>query len=340
LSRRVTVVGYASDVQPDTAGRTDAELLAPVVDGALDGAGLGREDIDVIVSASSEFLNGVIGTVMGAFDALPGWPPRPHAHHEGDGAFAFFEAWIRLLAGEGATALVCAYSRPLAGDMAQLMAMQLDPYLVTPLGPNSHEVAALQARALIDAGRYDEADFARVVSERRPGTSTDDALGQPYVAAPLRAGDCSTLCAGAAAVVLAVDDVAADLAGRAAWISGIDQRVETQALGGRDLTLSPSTAAASARLGVLGSAIDVLEVHAPYSHQELIVVDSIGAGHVGVLNPSGGALAANPVMATGLIRIGEAASAVMAGTAGRAVAHATNGPCLQHNLVCALEAER
>jgi hypothetical protein len=43
------------------------------------------------------------------------------------------------------------------------------------------------------------------------------------------------------------------------------------------------------------------------------------------------------MMAAGLIRIGEAASRVLAGTAERAVAHATSGPCLQQNLVCVLE---
>jgi acetyl-CoA acetyltransferase len=55
------------------------------------------------------------------------------------------------------------------------------------------------------------------------------------------------------------------------------------------------------------------------------------------VNPSGGALAANPMMVAGLTRIGEAAQAILDGRAGRAVAHATSGPCLQHNLVCVLE---
>ena len=57
------------------------------------------------------------------------------------------------------------------------------------------------------------------------------------------------------------------------------------------------------------------------------------------VNPSGGALAANPMMAAGLIRIGEAAQRIQRGEAGRAVAHATSGPCLQQNLVCVLEGE-
>jgi hypothetical protein len=42
-------------------------------------------------------------------------------------------------------------------------------------------------------------------------------------------------------------------------------------------------------------------------------------------------------MAAGLIRIGEAAERIHDGSARRAVAHATSGPCLQQNLVCVLE---
>jgi acetyl-CoA acetyltransferase len=57
------------------------------------------------------------------------------------------------------------------------------------------------------------------------------------------------------------------------------------------------------------------------------------------INPSGGALAANPIMAAGLARIGEAANQIRAGRARRALAHATQGHCLQQNLVCVLEGE-
>ena len=55
------------------------------------------------------------------------------------------------------------------------------------------------------------------------------------------------------------------------------------------------------------------------------------------MNPSGGALAANPIMVAGLTRIGAAAQRVLDGRARRAVAHATSGPCLQQNLVCVIE---
>ena len=63
----------------------------------------------------------------------------------------------------------------------------------------------------------------------------------------------------------------------------------------------------------------------------------MGLGDDVSVNPSGGALAANSLMTAGLIRFGDAASRLLAGEASRAVAHTTNGVCLQHNLVAVLE---
>jgi acetyl-CoA acetyltransferase len=59
-----------------------------------------------------------------------------------------------------------------------------------------------------------------------------------------------------------------------------------------------------------------------------------------VVNPSGGALAANPVMVTGLVRIIEAARQVTEQGRDRVLAHATAGQALQQNLVCILEGSR
>jgi acetyl-CoA acetyltransferase len=84
--------------------------------------------------------------------------------------------------------------------------------------------------------------------------------------------------------------------------------------------------------------VDVAELHAPYTHQELILRDALGLNGETSVNPSGGALAGNPMMSAGLARIGEAARRIIDGSAGRAVAHATSGACLQQNLVAVLEA--
>ncbi len=82
---------------------------------------------------------------------------------------------------------------------------------------------------------------------------------------------------------------------------------------------------------------DTAELHAPFSHQELLLRTALGLNGGVEVNPSGGALCANPIMAAGLVRFGEAAQRIIDGTSNRAVAHATSGPCLQQNLVAVLE---
>ena len=112
---------------------------------------------------------------------------------------------------------------------------------------------------------------------------------------------------------------------------------EPHELGVRDLTRSRSTELAAEKAGVGAGDVDVAELSAPFSHQEILVERALGLSEKTTVNPSGGAMAGNPLMAVGLARIGEAAQQISSGKAGRAVAHATSGPCLQQNLICVLE---
>jgi len=162
-------------------------------------------------------------------------------------------------------------------------------------------------------------------------------LSAPYYASPLRKHDCCPISDGAAAIVIAGAEIARKVAKRPAWIRGIDHRIESHDIGLRDLTRSPSTALAAERAGARAGRFDLAELHAPFSHQELILCEALGLGDGVKINPSGGALAANALMVAGLTRIGEAAQRILEGEARRALAHATSGPCLQQNLVCVLE---
>jgi acetyl-CoA acetyltransferase len=222
------------------------------------------------------------------------------------------------------------------------MTLQLDPYYLAPLGIDQVSLAALQASAYLERGHKEDDLRAVAARSRAAGRDNPYALDLPepededYEVAPLRPYDCAPITDGAAAVVLAAGDAARELCAAPAWIRGIDHRVEAHSPGARDLGRSASAALAGERAGARD--IEVAELHAQFSHEELILREALGlAGDVRV-NPSGGPLAANPVMATGLIRIGEAASRIHRGQARRTLGHASSGPCLQHNLVCVLEA--
>jgi acetyl-CoA acetyltransferase len=83
--------------------------------------------------------------------------------------------------------------------------------------------------------------------------------------------------------------------------------------------------------------VDTAELHAPFSHQELLLRSALGLADDTRINPSGGPLAGNPMFTGGAIRIGEAARRIWDGSSDRALATATSGPALQQNLVCVME---
>ncbi|WP_039638220.1 thiolase domain-containing protein [Streptomyces sp. 769] len=339
--REVAVVAFGqSEHVPDSAETSEVEMLMPVLHDVLAQTGLKARDIDFTCSGSSDYLAGRAFSFTMALDGVGAWPPIAESHVEMDGAWALYEAWVKILTGEADTALVYAYGKSSPGDLREVLTRQLDPYYVAPLWPDSVALAALQAQALIDTGITDARELAGIGARSRGGTDVDPGR---QVVGPLRTGDCPPVVDGAAAVILAAGDTARRLADRPAWIRGIDHRIEAHSLGVRDLTDSPSTRLAAERAGVFEAPVDTAELHAPFTSQEVVLRRALrldAAGGTVRVNPSGGALAANPVMVAGLIRIGEAAAAIHRGASDRALAHATSGPCLQQNLVAVLEGER
>lgn len=350
--RPIAVVAFAQlpNVRRDTA-REETELLQPVIQAALDQVKLTRADIGFTCSGSSDFLLGRPFSFVSALDALAPWPPASESHVEMDGAWALYEAWVRLQCGDIDTALVYAYGKSSLGHLRDVLAQQLDPYYLAPLVPDSISLAALQARAMLDQGLCTERELAEIAARSRAAAlanpyaqikkrcDVEQLLRDPYLVAPLRKHDCPPISDGACAVVLAAEPAARRCSERPAFITGIDHRVEPHALGARDLTRSQSTCLAAERAGAFDAPIDLAELHAPFTHQELLLRRELGLGPEVNINPSGGALAANPMMVAGLARIGEAAMRVSQGDGTRAIAHATSGPCLQQNLVCVLEAK-
>ncbi|WLW57693.1 thiolase domain-containing protein [Streptomyces sp. YU58] len=337
MTREIAVVAFAqTDHRRTMTELSEVEMLMPVLHQVLDRTGLKTADIDFTCSGSSDYLAGRAFSFTLALDGVGAWPPISESHVEMDGAWALYEAWVKLRTGDADTALVYSYGKSTPGPLRDVLTRQLDPYYVAPLWPDSVSLAALQAQALIDAGETDEPALAAVGARSRGA----DSEGQgDYVVSPLRRGDCPPVGDGAAAVILAAGERARELCARPAWIRGIDHRIEAHALGVRDLTDSPSTRLAAEKAGVFERPVDTAELHAPFSSQEVVLRKSLGLDDTVRVNPSGGALAANPVMAAGLIRLGEAAARIHRGESDRALAHATSGPCLQQNLVAVLEGD-
>lgn len=346
-ARDVAIVAFA---QSDHLRRSDelseVEMVMPVLHEVLRRTGLRAGDIGFTCSGSSDYLAGRAFSFTMALDGVGAWPPISESHVEMDGAWALYEAWVKILTGEADTALVYAYGKSSPGEVRDVLTRQLDPYYVAPLWPDPVALAALQAQALIDAGAADEPALAAVAARSRTDAESNphtqlkgEVPPGEYLVRPLRKGDCPPVGDGVAAVILAAGDRARELCERPAWIRGMDHRIEPHSLGVRDLTDSPSTRLAAERAGAFERPVDTAELHAPFSSQEIVLRQALKLDDRVRVNPSGGALAANPVMAAGLIRLGEAAARIHRGESDRALAHATSGPCLQQNLVAVLEGE-
>ncbi|HTQ22410.1 thiolase domain-containing protein [Mycobacterium sp.] len=350
-ARNVAVVGFAHapHVRRTDGTTNGVEMLMPCFAQLYQDLGITKADIGFWCSGSSDYLAGRAFSFISAIDSIGAVPPINESHVEMDAAWALYEAYIKVLTGEVDTALVYGFGKSSAGILRQIMSRQTDPYTVAPLWPDSVSMAGLQARIGLDSGKWTPEQMAQVALDsfaqadrndsEKPAKSIDELLARPFFNDPLRRHDIAPITDGAAAIVLAADDRARELRENPAWITGIEHRIETPALGLRDLTVSTSTAA-SAKAATGGkTGVEVAEIHAPFTHQHLILAEAIGLNGSTKVNPSGGALAANPMFVAGLERIGFAAQHIWNGSAQRVLAHATSGPALQQNLVAVMEGQ-
>lgn len=371
--RDVAVVGFAqAPIVARDPHHTAQEMLYPQVVKALAACGVERREIDYQVAGSADYIDGRPFGFVAALDAMGAWPPVQDLHLEMDAAFAAYYAWLRMQAGDCDTAIVCGYGKVSEGEPPRLQNLQLDPYYQAAIGLDGVSTAALQASAFMKRATIADADFAAIAARNRAAgvnnpeaqlqvaASAEELAKTPWAVAPLRQGYLPPLGESAVCLVLAASGKAEEMSERPAWIQGIDQRIELQTLGARDLTRSAGARLAAERALAMArvdsaAAVDVVELSATTPAEELILRDAMGLpSSVGlqpaggpVVNPSGGPLCGHPLMMTGLIRLGEAFRQI-SGTAGqhqvegaaRAIAHAASGHCLQQNLVFVLGAER
>jgi acetyl-CoA acetyltransferase len=345
----IAIIGWSISPMVRNTDKTEVQMLLEVITAAVTDAGITRKEVDFTCAGSCDYVAGQAFSFVQNIDALGAWPPKRDSHVEMDGAWALYEAWTRLQLGDIDIALAMGSGRSSTADPALIYSMEMDPYYLAPLGADATSLAAIQARSLLDAGKISERQMAEIaVRCRRDAKVNDHAqvsgdfdadtlLGGDYVRAPLRRHDLPPITDGACAVVIARAETARRLCQNPVWITGFSHYSELHYPGMRDLTTSRSTTLAAKAAGVDRAPVEVAEIQAAYTHEEPLLVEALGLGSAVVVNPSGGPLAANPIMATGLVRISEAARQVRDLGKHRTIAHSTSGPCLQQNLVCVLQ---
>jgi acetyl-CoA acetyltransferase len=267
-----------------------------------------------------------------------------------DGAWALYEAWVKIQTGEVESALIYSFGKTSPGDLAEVLALQLDPYCATQLWPDADSIAGIQARLYLSRAARASAISRR---SRRAAAATRAPTRTRSRRATSTSRSCSPSRTGPrrSAITTAHQqrrrDRDGDRGGRpraqAREAPGVDprHRPPDRSAGARRARSHARASAeiAANKAGVGRDKIDFAELDAPYSHQELILREALGLRPDVRINPSGGSLCTRALFSCGLNRIGDAFARIASGDGDRAVAHATQGHCLQQNLVCVLEGE-
>jgi acetyl-CoA C-acetyltransferase len=341
MEKEVAIIAYAqTPYEADVEASREIQVLQ-VTRAALKAAGLKREDLDTIITANNDYLDGRTISNMRLVEPAGSWH-KNESKVEMDGAFALLYALTRVLSGDHDIALVVAesqasvYGTYLPGIMmldptfdrqrwllneVSAAALQASSYMDTA-GVSAEQIAAVAAKNLDNAARnslalrsFAGADAAKVLSSRPLYSPITELMASP-------------LCDGACAIVLA-SAKAASKAEKPVWIKGVgfahDSYLTERPLESMNsLKLAAESCYTQAGIEDAASQIDLAEVHECFAHEELMAYEALGfcepmqggtffdsgatlPGGKLPVNASGGALGANVACAAGLTRVIEAA---------------------------------
>lgn len=347
--KKIAIVGYAQNKILASAGAlNEVELIMPVVHKIFNNLGISQKEIDFTCSGSCDYLQGAAFAFVEGLSAIQTNPPIKESHVEMDAAWALYESMLKIQMGDADTALIYGFGKSSPGDLDSIISLQMDPYYISPLWPDRISLAALQAQVLLNNNIINKDEIMHAVIEsRNNGLNNLNALIQTSItedeyqkdlvlSSPLRALDCPPISDGASAMIIASEDKAFNFSSNPIWIKGIDHRIETSNLGARNLSSSPSIKSAMKSLDIENTPFDIAEIHTQFSHEYPFLRKLLNLENVPI-NLSGGPLVGNVMMAAGLDAIGKVYEQLSTNSYKRGLAHATSGPCLQHNMLVSLE---
>lgn len=368
---RVAVIASAQTTfKPAWRNRQHVDLISDAVNGALRGSGLRIEDVDFVIDSGSDILDGRSISNCGFLGAM-GAHHKEESRVEEDGLWAALYGATKIGSGSAEVGLLLAYSKPSESDVSAFFASQCEPFYQRPVGFDQAAASGLQAQAYLAAHGLSEEIFAGVVARdwasaaANPAVETDVVPGVDEVRAsartafPLRELELARPVDGAVAIVLASRRVA-ERSENPVWITGIGAAMDQHSFARRERASLPACRAAAdaayKRAGIEDpTSFSLAEVSASTAATQLMVLEALGLSADGAasrlyedgsdvaLNPSGGSLPADPIMATGLARLSEA-SLQLAGRADHApegassaLVHGAGGVGMQNHCVFTLE---
>jgi acetyl-CoA C-acetyltransferase len=359
IVRSVAIVGAGQTHH--ARRRTDVSqvgLAREAVTRALQDADLTMDDIDSVVVCTGPVLFAAVNQPEKWLVDAIGARLKPVVRVTsggGTGLAGSLAALNQIRGGFADRVLVVAYDKLSEGALQYSISTLYDPFWGREFAVGIMGFSAAYWKARMDVlGHTEEA--AALVSVKnhanamrnpyahvRKQVTVDDVLNSRPLCWPIKLLDVPPISDGACAVVLASEDAARN-SPDPAWIRGMAYYSEAENGAHRSMIQSEPLTIAAARVyreaGITNPRrqCDVVEVQEPYTCFELSYYEGLGLcppGQAAALiesgatqmdgdipvNPSGGCMGANPIGATGLIRLAEVAQQVR----GRAGDYQING---------------
>jgi len=346
IKRRVAVIGAGMTLFRRRMLETGRELSYEACRMALESARMTNSEIESVV----------LGTAPDAFDGLhmkgeylmdgAGGSEKPYTRvyvGGGTGVFTPIAGWWHVASGLFDTCMVVAEEKmsPLHPHPQVAFWSIFDHTLERPLGVNLLWIFSLEMRRYMHAHNVKEEEIA-LVAVKNKGNALDhpcaqlgakitveDVMKSEPICSPVKRLDVSPPSDGAAAVVLASEEVARKYTDDPVWIDGVGWNVDTQYWTNRDLYYPRYVEQAArmayrmAKIDDPRKQIDFAEVYDPFDYKELHHMEGVLLANKGEapkltkegvtqrdgdlpINPSGGLLGVgNPIAAAGMMKVCE-----------------------------------
>lgn len=329
---KVAVVSTAQvELRPAWNNAQHIDLISAVVSAVFKGTGFSLDDVDFIIDSGSDVLDGRSISNCGFLGAM-GAHHKEESRVEEDGLWAASYGVVKIAAGGADIGLIIAYSKPSESDVNKFYSSQVEPFYQRPVGFDHLAASGIQAQRYVAQHGVTDVDLAGAVVRRWSDAARNEkvhvsevpdeaaVLAAENVARPLTRLMMSRPVDGAVAVLLASEEYARKASRVPVWITGMGNAVDHHAFASRKANALESCEVAAERAfkqaGWKETGASIAEISASSVISEAMVLESIGLAPAGtglregnvatVINRSGGALPADPIMATGLVRLSEA----------------------------------
>lgn len=347
MSRSVAVVGTGQTRHTKRRDDvSQPELVREAVMAALQDASMDPGEIDAVIMANMEIFEGRALPELWAGEGsfAVGRPCLKVATGGTSGTSACIAAFHQVASGLFDTVLVVGFEKHSEGHTQTGMALT-DPFWDRAVASGALGNFALSISQLVARRGITEAHAALVAVKARrnaalnpyahlqmPDLTVEQVLKSRMLAHPIRLLDMCPQSDGACAIVVISGEKARHFNPRPAWVRAAVTRHDQPYIGDMEQRLCVMRTLRDAARVAYGQAgigdplhdIDVAEVYEPVTYAELAWYEALGfckegdAGRMieegmtmldGILpvNPSGGVLSTNPVGASGVIRVAEAA---------------------------------